>query len=71
MVSEVVENTNVNNLYPQIGNELQEAAAKKKADSNQSTVIVSKEFILNILSLAIRKPFFLESNLGRRVDLKL
>jgi hypothetical protein len=40
-------------------------------DKNGSPVIVSKDFILGLLSLAVGKPFFLEGNLGGKVDVKV
>jgi hypothetical protein len=40
-------------------------------DKNGSPVIVSKDFILGLLSLAVGRPFFLENNLGGKVDVKV
>ena len=40
-------------------------------DKNGSPVIVSKDFILGLLSLAVGIPFFLEGNLGGKVDVKV
>ena len=40
-------------------------------DKNGSPVIVSKDFILGLLSLAVGRPFFLDSNLGGKVDVKV
>ncbi len=40
-------------------------------DKSGGPVIVSKDFILGLLSLAVGKPFFLEGNLGAKVDVKV
>jgi hypothetical protein len=40
-------------------------------DESGNPVVVSKDFILNLLSLAIGKPFFLEGNLGQSVDVRI
>ena len=40
-------------------------------DKSGGSVIVSKDFILGLLSLAVGKPFFLEGNLGAKVDVKV
>ena len=42
----------------------------KKADKVPVTV-VSKDFILSVLSLAIGKPFFLDPNVGHKIDVKV
>jgi len=71
MVYELLKNSKINEFYPQIEKETLKSDTNKKASENRNTVVVSKEFILNILSLSIGKPFFLESNLGRKIDIKL
>ncbi|RKX96142.1 MAG: hypothetical protein DRP84_02055 [Spirochaetes bacterium] len=42
----------------------------QKTDKVQTTV-VSKDFILSVLSLAIGKPFFLDPNVGQKIDVKV
>ena len=44
--------------------------AQQKTDKVPS-MVVSKDFILNLLSLAIGKPFFLDPGLGQKVDVKI
>jgi hypothetical protein len=47
-------------------------AAFPKADPEAVPVeVVSKDFILGLLSLAIGKPLVLEGNLGTNVDVKI
>lgn len=43
---------------------------EKKANKVQTTV-VSKDFILSLLSLAIGKPFFLDPGVGQKIDIKI
>lgn len=42
-----------------------------KTDDSGNPVVVSKDFIINLLSLAIGGPAGLEGNLGTSVDLKV
>lgn len=51
--------------------EVTEQKGNNKVDESGNAVVVSKDFILNLLSLAIGKPFFLEGNLGKKVDVKI
>ncbi len=59
-----------------------DVALEKQAESNQEetgakkmdkvpSMVVSKDFILNLLSLAIGKPFFLDPGLGQKIDVKI
>ena len=43
---------------------------EKKVDKVPS-MVVSKDFILSLLSLAIGKPFFLDPGLGQKIDVKI
>ncbi|MBN2324372.1 MAG: hypothetical protein JXQ30_11605 [Spirochaetes bacterium] len=44
---------------------------KMRTDESGNPVVVSKDFILSLLSLAIGKPFFLDGNLGQSVDVRI
>jgi hypothetical protein len=75
MVTEIMDKVTIQDFRPRIERETQEPqpdigmgnGAKEAAPSE----VVSKDFILGLLSLAIGKPFFLEGNLGANVDLKV
>ena len=50
--------------------------AEQEEDNNKRTdkvqpVVVSKDFILSLLSLAIGTPFFLDPNIGQKIDVKV
>ena len=72
MVTSVTEKVTIQDYYPQAEKETSEAVKiKTPTDESGNPVVVSKDFILNLLSLAIGKPFFLEGNLGRSVDVRI
>jgi hypothetical protein len=48
-----------------------DAAGPIQVDEVGNLVIVSKDFILGLLSLAVGKPSGLEGNLGKAVDVKV
>ncbi|MFW6139307.1 MAG: hypothetical protein ACOC7U_09050 [Spirochaetota bacterium] len=41
------------------------------SDKGAEPEVVSKDFILNLLSLAIGKPYFLEGNSGKKIDVRV
>jgi len=45
--------------------------ARLRTDESGNPVVVSKDFILGLLSLAVGKPFFPDGNLGQSVDLRI
>ncbi|KPJ82966.1 MAG: hypothetical protein AMS17_18300 [Spirochaetes bacterium DG_61] len=70
MVTGVSEKVTIGDFHPHVEPETQ-AANSVKTDEIGNPVIVTKDFILNLLSLAIGKPGFLEGNLGNKVDVKV
>lgn len=70
MVTGITDKVTIGDYYPQVEQATHEASAQK-TDEIGNPVIVSKDFILNLLSLAIGKPFFLDGNLGNKVDVKV
>jgi len=48
-----------------------EPKSPTQVDESGNPVVVSKDFILNLLSLAIGGPLFLEGDLGEKVDVKI
>ncbi len=70
MVTGITEKVAIQECYPQVELESQETSVKS-TDGSGNPVIVSKDFILNLLLLAIGKPFFLEGNLGKKIDVKV
>jgi hypothetical protein len=76
MVSGISEQVAVQEFHPQEAsvqteNVPAEAASPVKADEGGNLVVVSKDFILGLLSLAIGRPGGLEGNLGKTVDVKV
>lgn len=72
MVTGVTDKVTKQDYFPQAEKELPEAAEMRMpTDESGNVVVVSKDFILNLLSLAIGKPFFLEGNLGQSVDVRI
>lgn len=70
MVTGISDKVTIQEYYPQPEQEIHEANVQN-TDESGNPVIVSKDFILNLLSLAIGKPYFLEGNLGKKVDVKV
>jgi hypothetical protein len=76
MVAEISERVALEEYRPRVEMDAQKTAepeikAAQSADDSGNPVVVSKDFILNLLSLAIGKPFFLEGNLGNKIDVKV
>jgi hypothetical protein len=74
MVAALNDSITLSDVMPQIEQEgLAEKHVNKsiKIDDTGNPVVVSKDFILNLLSLAIGKPPRLDSNLGESVDVKV
>ena len=71
MVTGINEQVAIKEYQPHFEKTPVEAESSTNVDKSGSPVIVSKDFILGLLSLAIGKPFFLEGNLGRKVDVKV
>ena len=71
MVTGIAEKVTIQEYFPQAEKETPEISVHNKVDEGGNPVVVSKDFILNLLSLAIGKPFFLERNLGQRIDVKI
>jgi hypothetical protein len=70
MVTGVTEKVTIGDSHPYLDQKTQ-AENTLKTDESGNPVIVTKDFILNLLSLAIGKPGFLEGNLGNKVDVKV
>jgi len=72
MVTGITDKVTAKDYFPQAEKELSESAEiRTPTDESGNPVVVSKDFILNLLSLAIGKPFFLEGNLGQSVDVRI
>lgn len=77
MVTAVTDKVTIQDYFPQTENSSPEVAemhtpkVQTPTDESGNPVVVSKDFILNLLSLAIGKPFFLEGNLGQSVDVRI
>ena len=71
MVTGINEQVAIQEYQPSIEKNSVKAENSAKRDKNGGSVIVSKDFILGLLSLAVGKPFSLEGNLGGKVDLKV
>jgi hypothetical protein len=77
MVTSVIDKVTIKDVHPHVDQESRQASVQQtktdvqQTDDSGNPVIVSKDFILNLLSLAIGKPFFLEGNLGNKVDVKI
>jgi hypothetical protein len=70
MVTSVAEKVTIGDFHPHVEQEYQ-GKSSLKTDESGNPVIVTKDFILDLLSLAIGKPNFLEGNLGTKVDVKV
>jgi hypothetical protein len=77
MVTALSDKVTIQDYYPQVEKDIPEVSEtsapkiKVQTDESGNPVVVSKDFILNLLSLAIGKPFFLEGNLGQSVDVRI
>jgi hypothetical protein len=76
MVSGISEQVAVQEHFPQemsIQSEQvrPESTGSVQVDDVGNLVVVSKDFILGLLSLAVGKPGGLEGNLGKTVDVKV
>jgi len=70
MVSSINSRVNTNDFYPNPENQQPLVSGNVKVDDLGNIVVVSKDFILNLLSLAIGSSL-LDGNLGRSVDVKV
>ena len=76
MVTGVIDKVAIQEYYPQVEKDTAEISVNTPnvqfpTDESGNPMVVSKDFILNLLSLAIGKPFFLEGNLGQSVDVRI
>ena len=71
MVTGINEQVAFQEYQPRTDNHPVKTENNTTIDKNGTPVIVSKDFILGLLSLAVGRPFFLESNLGGKVDVKV
>jgi len=71
MVAGINDMVAVQDYYPQLDQGKPELVGNLKLDDVGNLVVVSKDFILNLLSLAVGKPHFLENNLGKSIDVKV
>ena len=76
MVTGVTDKVAIQEHYPQAEKDTAEISVNTPnvqipTDESGNPMVVSKDFILNLLSLAIGKPFFLEGNLGQSVDVRI
>jgi hypothetical protein len=70
MVTSAMDKVTIGDFHPHVVQEPQ-AQSNMRTDESGNPVIVTKDFILDLLSLAIGKPGFLEGNLGTNVDVKV
>jgi len=70
MVTGINNKVTVQDIYPQ-GAKEGEPKSPVRVDESGNPVVVSKDFILSLLSLAIGGPFLLEGNLGEKVDVRI
>jgi len=72
MVSEINDRVAVQEYSPpKLDQTKAEIPANVKLDDRGNMVVVSKDFILNLLSLAVGGTGAIEGNLGRSVDVKV
>ncbi len=71
MVTEINEQVAIQEYQPRTDKTPVKTGNSANIDKNGGPVIVSKDFILGLLSLAVGNPFFLEGNLGGKVDVKV
>jgi hypothetical protein len=77
MVTTISDKVTIQDFFPQtdkgLPEELERHAPKVKFQTDESgnPIVVSKDFILGLLSLAVGKPFFLDGNLGQSVDVRI
>lgn len=70
MVSAIYDKVTAQDFYPNLENQKSGVSGNVKVDDLGNLVVVPKDFILNLLSLAIGSSL-LEGNLGRTVDVKV
>lgn len=73
MVTGITDKVTIHEYMPQVSQEQQQVqqVSASGVDDSGNPVVVSKEFILNLLSLAIGKPFFMDGGLGNKIDVKV
>ena len=71
MVTGINEQVAIQEYQPRIEKTPVKTGNNANIDKSGSPVLVSKDFILGLLSLAVGTPFFLEGNLGGKVDVKV
>ena len=77
MVTTISDKVTIQDFFPQADKGLPEEAGRHapkvnlRTDESGNPVVVSKDFILGLLTLAVGKPFFLDGNLGQSVDVRI
>jgi hypothetical protein len=73
MVTGIMEKVAVQDMHPYTEREAPEAkvSLSKPGAEAVPVEVVSKDFILGLLSLAVGRPMVLEGNLGTNVDVKI
>ena len=73
METGIMEKVAVQDMHPYTEREAPEAKAllSKSGAEAVPVEVVSKDFILGLLSLAVGRPMVLEGNLGTNVDVKI
>jgi len=71
MVTGITDKVAIQEFVSHAEKDSSEVRVNLPVDEVGNPVVVSKDFILNMLSLAIGKPFFLDGNLGSNVDVKV
>jgi hypothetical protein len=73
MVTGIMEKVAVQDMHPYAEREAPEpkVALSKSGAETVPVEVVSKDFILGLLSLAVGRPMILEGNLGTNVDVKI
>ncbi len=71
MVTGISEEVTIQEYHPQIDKDPGETVSNINSDDSGNPIVVSKDFILGLLSLAVGNPFALEGNLGKKIDVKV
>lgn len=72
MVTGITERLNTEEYFhPQTQSEVSVTSENKSSSNGEPSIVVSKDFILSLLSLAIGKSNLFEGNLGETVDVKI
>jgi len=75
MVPGIEQKVTIEDYFPRKGvngtPQIHTTNGERKSPDDRGTVVVSKDFILNILSLAIGKPYSPDRSVGQKVDLKV